>query len=100
MAEITPFRGVLYRRSGDVAKLLAPPYDGLSPADRARYGALDPTNVVHLILPEGEGDARYEHAAALWRRFRQDGTLARDERPALYPYAQTFDAQDHSHTPN
>ena len=98
MAEITPFRGVLYRRSGDVAKLLAPPYDVLSPADRARYGALDPTNVVHLILPEGEGDARYEHAAALWRRFRQDGTLARDERPALYRYHQSFEAEDRSHT--
>src|SRR5262249_2932812 len=37
-------------------------------------------------------------AAALWRRFRQDGTLARDERPALYRYHQSFEAEGRSHT--
>ena len=98
MAEIVPFRGVLYRDAKNAAKLLAPPYDVLSPADRARYAAMDPTNVVHLILPEGEGDAKYAHAAELWQSWRKDGTLVRDDEPALYRYHQTFEAEGKTYT--
>src|SRR5262249_43175421 len=98
MAEIAPFRGILYRATGEADKLLAPPYDVLSVADRARYAALHPRNVVELILPAGEGDAKYAHAGELWRLWQSDGTLGRDQRPALYRYHQTFEAEGRTHT--
>src|SRR5215471_13608480 len=98
MAEIVPFRGVRYADVKNAAKLLAPPYDVLSPADRARYAALDPHNVVQLILPEGEGDSKYPHAAELWGAWRKDGTLVRDDEPALYRYHQTFEAEGRTYT--
>jgi uncharacterized protein (DUF1015 family) len=98
MAEIAPFRGVLYRDAGDAGKLLAPPYDVLSPEDRARYAALDPHNVVELILPRGDGDERYAHAARLWAEWQRDGTLVRDEKPAIYRYHQIFEAEGRTHT--
>src|SRR5262244_2648430 len=98
MAEIAPFRGVLYRQAGAAARLLAPPYDVISPAERARYAALDSRNIVHLILPDGEGDQKYAHAAQLWRAWQSDGTFARDSRPALYRYHQIFAAEGTTHT--
>ena len=53
MAEIAPFRGILYTpKAGAPEKLLAPPYDVISPEERARLAALDAHNCVRLILPE------------------------------------------------
>jgi uncharacterized protein (DUF1015 family) len=98
MAQIAPFRGVLYRPAGNHAELLAPPYDVLSPADRARYAALHPKNVVQLILPDGSGDEGYANAARLFAAWQKDGTLVRDAEPALYRYHQTFEAEGESHT--
>ena len=96
MADIAPFRGILYTpKAGDPSKLLAPPYDVISPADRAQLAALDPHNCVQLILPEptdaAKPDSRYEHAAADLKAWLADGTLARDEVPAIYRYHQIFD---------
>jgi uncharacterized protein (DUF1015 family) len=100
MAEIAPFRGILYdpSRAGAPAKLLAPPYDVISPEERARLAALDPHNSVRLILPEGEGDTKYAHAAQLLKAWLDEGVLRRDLEPALYRYHQTFTAEGQSTT--
>jgi uncharacterized protein (DUF1015 family) len=52
--------------------------------------ARSPHNVVRLILPEGEGDAKYGHAATLLGGWRNENVLVRDENPAFYRYQQTF----------
>src|ERR1044071_91796 len=49
-----------------------------------------PNNVVRLILPEGEGDAKYGHAATLLGQWRNEHILTRDETPAFYRFQQTF----------
>ena len=108
MAEIAPFRGILYRSQGqtsaqagagtdtsaDVSALLAPPYDVIGEAERAQLAARSPHNAVHLILPKdaagGESDGRYDAARDTLHRFLSDGAMARDERPALYRYHQVF----------
>ena len=65
MAEIAAFRGILYSpEAGPAGKLLAPPYDVISPSERAQLAALDPHNCVRLILPEDENDTKYAHTAA------------------------------------
>lgn len=98
--EIVPLRGLLYdlSRAGTLDRLLAPPYDVISPAEREALAALSPFNAVHLILPAGEGDARYEAAARTLRDFRARGILERDERPAVYRYQQVFDAEGRNWT--
>ncbi len=98
MADLSPFRGVLFSNGSRAGALLAPPYDVLGAADRARYAALDPHNVVRLILPDGDGDTKYAHAAEMYRGWRSDGTLVRDDKPALYRYLQTFEAEGQTHT--
>ncbi len=96
MAEIAPFRGILYqpRPGGDVSRFLSPPYDVISESERAELAASDPHNSVRLILPKdpvgGDTDARYPAAAQLLAEWLHDGTLRRDDRPAIYRYHQTF----------
>ncbi len=99
MAEIAAFRGILYSsKAGPAGKVLAPPYDVISPSERAQLAALDPHNCVRLILPEGDGDKKYAHAASDLRAWLHDGILARDAEPALYRYHQTFTAEGRTAT--
>jgi uncharacterized protein (DUF1015 family) len=97
MAEIAPFRGILYTpKSGHPSRLLAPPYDVISPAEREQLATLDPHNCVHLILPAADagdavGDSRYARAAALYESWLAEGALARDPQPAIYRYHQAFE---------
>ena len=92
MADIAPFRGLRYdlARVGDAAALLAPPYDVVSEADRTALEARDPHNVIRLELPRGDGDTKYAHARELLDAWMADGTLRRDDRPAVYVYEQRF----------
>ena len=90
IAPLTPLRYDLSRLSGGLASVICPPYDVISPEERAVLAARDPHNVVHLILPEGVGDARYAHAAKLLASWRQSGVLVRDEEPGFYRVEQTF----------
>ena len=90
IAPLTPLRYDLSRLPGGLASVVAPPYDVISPEERAALAARDPHNVVRLILPEGDGDAKYPAAAELLDRWRTEGALVRDTQPGFYRYDQTF----------
>src|ERR1700749_5064426 len=96
IAPLTPLRYDLSRLKGGLGAVVAPPYDVISPEQRAVLAASDPYNVVRLILPEGEGDAKYANAAELFARWRSEGVLVRDEEPGFYRYDQTFRAPGQS----
>jgi len=69
---VAPFRGERYAAVERLNALIAPPYDVIDQAERARYAALAAENIVHVMLPEAppappgapEGD-RYRAAAEL-----------------------------------
>ncbi|MCL2447956.1 MAG: DUF1015 domain-containing protein, partial [Polyangiaceae bacterium] len=95
MAEIAPLTPLRYdansaRLPGGLSSVVAPPYDVISPAEREALAARDARNVVRLILPEGDGDAKYAHAAELLAQWQAGGALVRDAQPAFYRYDQTF----------
>ncbi len=90
IAPLTPLRYDLARLPSGLAGVVAPPYDVISSEERAALAARDPHNIVRLILPEGEGDAKYANAGALIAAWRKDGVLFRDAKPAFYRYDQTF----------
>ena len=96
MPSIRPFRALRYSRElvPDLATVVAPPYDVISPETHRRLLERDSRNVVRLDFPADEPgdepDERYRRAAHLLSSWRQDGTLRRDVRPALYPYEQTY----------
>lgn len=88
VARLEPFRGVRYAGQ-PLEQLVAPPYDVVGPAERARLAARSPYNAVHLELPEPDpatGADRYAAAASLLRTWVGAGVLVADTSPALYPY--------------
>jgi len=86
MAVVTPFRAVRYAPSaGSLERLVAPPYDVISPLERERLLARDPHNVVHLTLNESE-----EEAGRLFREWLAEGVLVRDGQPAVWAVAQDY----------
>ncbi|HEU5059149.1 MAG TPA: DUF1015 domain-containing protein, partial [Kofleriaceae bacterium] len=91
MAEIAAFRGILYdAQRVQPSRVLAPPYDVIDDEERQELLAMDPHNAVRLILPEGDGDQKYENAAATLNAWLEEKVLRRDQRPALYRYHQVF----------
>lgn len=97
MPTVSAFRALRYSPDvvPDLGRVVAPPYDVISPEEQRRLLARDPRNVVRLDLPmpepgDADPDERYRRAGRLLREWRGDGTLRRDVRPSLYPYEQTF----------
>lgn len=91
MAEVRPFRGVTYDPARvDLARVLCPPYDVISPRQQAAYMARDDKNAVRLVLNPAEGAARYTEAATALDRWLGDGTLRRAGAPAFYVHRHTF----------
>jgi uncharacterized protein (DUF1015 family) len=90
MPQLIPLRGLRYTESaGPLADLLAPPYDVISPVQRAALAARNPRNAVELELAEG-GEERYARVAGMLEAWQHDGALARDPEQMLYVYEQTF----------
>ncbi len=89
MAEIQPFAGIRYRAE-DLARVLAPPYDVITPDYRDELYARDPHNVVRVVLNRTPGDAGYAEAGESFRRWQAEGVLQADGRPAVYVLEQAF----------
>jgi uncharacterized protein (DUF1015 family) len=92
MPRIIPFRALRFdpTRLPETAKVIAPPYDVISAEQRAELEARHERNIVHLDLPRGEGDAKYEHARELLDAWIAHGCLREDPQPAIYRYEQIF----------
>ena len=90
MADIAPFRGILYdTKRVDLSKVIAPPYDVIDADKRAKLAA-DPHNVVRIDLPDGPGDEKYATAAKTFEQWQADGVLRRDTSRSIYRYHQRF----------
>ncbi len=91
MAEVKPFRAERYDESkaGPLERLVAPPYDVISPEQRADYLARSPYNVVHLTLPDDEEQAGRDITA-----WREQGVLAREAKPGYWLLSQDYVGPD------
>ena len=99
--KIRALRGYRYGigRVVDVSPVVAPPYDQISPDLQRELHAMDPHNIVRLTLPlETEGPSappatdKYARAKQVLDRWLAEGVWAREERPAIYAYHQTYAA--------
>ncbi|MGD9116146.1 MAG: DUF1015 domain-containing protein [Dehalococcoidia bacterium] len=97
MAEIHPFRGVHYnqRTVKDLAALICPPYDVISPQLQQELYQRDEHNFVRLEhnreLPQDTTtDNKYTRSAAILERWLQQGVLVADKAPALYLHDHHF----------
>ncbi len=95
MAIVKPFRAVRYnpQRVGEISKVTAPPYDVISQELKEELYRRHPNNVIRLILGkthDTSDDTLYRRASQYLKDWLKEGVLIRDERPALYPYTQTY----------
>jgi uncharacterized protein (DUF1015 family) len=101
MPTLLPFRAIRYApaRPQALSRLIAPPYDVISPPQREDLAARSPHNVVHLILGtdrpgDGPEENRYLRAARAWESWQAEGVVKPDPKPALYALEQTFTGPD------
>ncbi len=101
MLEVTPFRGLLFNQAklGSLDAVVTPPYDVISPEQRAALAQRSARSMVHLILPEERGSlSRYEAAAQDFSQWRSEGALVQDDSESFYVLEQTFMESGVSHT--
>jgi uncharacterized protein (DUF1015 family) len=102
MADIQPFRGVLYNTQRvKPDEVLTQPYDKITPVMQERYQKLSPYNLVQIELgKEAPGDSetnnKYTRARDFYQSWLREGVLQRAAKPALYYLEQTFAAPDGS----
>lgn len=94
MVEIKSFKGIRYG-SGDVAKVVAPPYDVISGEERDRYYNAHKNNVVRLILGkkfpgDDEKNNKYTRAGEYLEIWIKSGVLKQDREPSIYVYEQEY----------
>jgi uncharacterized protein (DUF1015 family) len=95
MVAAAPFRGLRFDPTvvGDPGRVIVPPYDVITPEARDVYEAMNPYNVVRLILARGGRDDsnRYEQAAKLLESWSEEGALVLDPVPSLYLYEEAYE---------
>jgi uncharacterized protein (DUF1015 family) len=91
VASVRPFRAVRYDvgRAGPLGALVAPPYDVISPDQRAALLERSAYNAVRLTLPDTEAEAAHS-----WRGWQEDGILVTEDTPALWWLAQDYVGPD------
>jgi uncharacterized protein (DUF1015 family) len=94
MADVEPLRALHYDldETGGLQDVVAPPYDVIDPAQRARLESRSPYNVVRVDLPVGKDP--YDNAARLLAAWRAEGVIVRDQQPALWALEQAFTGPD------
>ncbi len=104
MAEIRPFRGVRYNqnRIKDLAKVLCPPYDIISPGLQDELYHTSEFNFVRIEynreLPQDTPqDNRYTRAQANLTGWLRQGILETEAAPALYLHLHYFTCQGKSY---
>ena len=106
MPEVKPFRAIRYdqaRTGGDLSTLIAPPYDVLDQSDKDALLSQSSRNVVAIDLPHvppksaGPADV-YERSARELNTWLSDGTLIREQSPAIYLYHQCFEHEGRPYT--
>jgi uncharacterized protein (DUF1015 family) len=98
MPEVFPFRAICYPGGAlgrDQSALIAPPYDVLDAAGKARLLARDSRNIVGIDLPHTPAKELgppgvYAAAGEQFRAFLGNGTLVKTERPVMFVYRQTW----------
>ena len=101
MAEISPFRGIRYNQEiiTDMASVICPPYDVISPEEQENYYKKNDYNVVRLEYgmesPEDvETNNRHSRSRDIFNEWLKGNILQSDAVPAFYIHEHTFSYQD------
>ncbi len=97
MTQIKPFKAVVYNQEkiADLAKVVCPPYDVISPEEQELFLQQDAHNFIRLILGRPESadndrENRYTRAKAFFAVWLKEGILKKEDKPAIYFYLQEY----------
>ena len=96
MANIKPFRGILYhKKKAPITKVVTPPYDVISPSMQNRFYRKDEHNIIKLILGKEERtdtprNNKYKRSRKLLDKWLKKRVLVRDRKPSIYAYTQEY----------
>ena len=94
--KVSPFKGIRYnqRMVGNLARVICPPYDVITPAQQKLYYEEDSYNAIRLEFPtespEPTGD-RYQIAAITFQEWLKHGVLQMDSVSSFYLHDHHFD---------
>ena len=100
MAEIVPFKGVLYNMSKVSGEdVIAPPYDIIAPEYKEKLYSKSPYNSVRIDFGkelEGDNDShnKYTRASGYLNSWLKDGILHGSKAPAFYGYEIEYRVKD------
>jgi uncharacterized protein (DUF1015 family) len=96
MTEVHPFRAFRYDTAQvNLSRVIVPPYDVITPEERAFYYDQDPHSAIRLELTrdvDTEAHTDYAEVASTLDDWRREGVLVQDPVPALYGLRQRFRA--------
>jgi uncharacterized protein (DUF1015 family) len=89
--EVSPFRGIRYnqRMVGDLAQIICPPYDVITPEQQKLYYKRSDYNAIRLEFPEPTID-RYQRAAMTFQQWLKQGVLEYDRVSTFYLHEHQF----------
>ncbi len=97
MAEIIPFRGILYNTNkiNELADVVAPPFDVISEQEQNAFHESHPQNIIRLTLGKTtENDTRtnnrYTRSAGCFNNWLSEGIIETDKEPAFYLTSMEF----------
>jgi uncharacterized protein (DUF1015 family) len=94
--EVIPFRGIRYnqRLVGDLAQVICPPYDVITPEEQRLYYRKSNYNAIRLELPLDSREApidRYQRAAVTFQEWLRQGILEADSVSSFYLHDHHFE---------
>jgi len=93
MAKIKPFKALIYNQEKikDLAKVVCPPYDVISPQRQQYFRDLHPNNLIHILLSKDTlQEDKYRAAAGYFKEWVKSGVFVNDEKPGIYFYSQQY----------
>jgi uncharacterized protein (DUF1015 family) len=96
MADIIPFRGIVYNVSKvSIEDVLAPPYDLITPEYQEELYRKNPYNVVRIDFGkeqhrDSEADNKYTRAKGYLKKWIDEGILIVSEKSSFYAYEMSY----------
>lgn len=97
MAEVIPFKGILYNPQKVVAdETLAPPYDIITPEFKEALYKKNSYNIIRIDFGkdedgDNENENRYTRASRFLSDWLEEGILINDSEPSFYCYEITYE---------
>ena len=91
MVKISPLKPYL---PNNPEQFTTNPYDVIEKQEELELKQ-NPNSLIHLILPDGEGDEIYRNAAEAYYRYKKERVIYKEDRPSIFVYRQESETFSH-----